>query len=251
MRVHLNSPIKRISRTADGWRVETLHSPARQSSFDGVIVALPAPAASAVLTSANAQLAKELQRIEYAGCAVISLGFARQQIQHPLNGFGFVVPRKAPDHCRQFRQPEIHRSGTHRPHPRSRVHRRRDAARVAETIGRGAFGNRSLRVTRSAWHPRPAIDSRRRPVAAFNAAVSRRSFEPGGAYRGAIARSPRLRAGRKRLSRGWHSAVYCQREGGSRSSSCWAAKKRGFGNLSGYSPVEAPPKSCQHSCQCG
>ena len=90
--VHLNSPVKRISRTADGWRVETLHTPARQSSFDGVIVALPAPAASAVLASANAQLAKELQRIEYAGCAVISVGFARSQINHPLNGFGFVVP---------------------------------------------------------------------------------------------------------------------------------------------------------------
>jgi protoporphyrinogen/coproporphyrinogen III oxidase len=37
-------------------------------------------------------LASELDAIEYAGCAVISLGFTRNQIRHPLDGFGFVVP---------------------------------------------------------------------------------------------------------------------------------------------------------------
>ena len=38
-------------------------------------------------------LAAELAAIEYAGCAVVSLGFARHQIGHPLDGFGFVVPQ--------------------------------------------------------------------------------------------------------------------------------------------------------------
>jgi oxygen-dependent protoporphyrinogen oxidase len=37
-------------------------------------------------------LAHELAQIEYASCAVVSLGYRRDQIKHPLDGFGFVVP---------------------------------------------------------------------------------------------------------------------------------------------------------------
>ena len=32
-------------------------------------------------------------RIEYAPVAVVSAGYRREQIQHPANGFGFLVPR--------------------------------------------------------------------------------------------------------------------------------------------------------------
>ena len=38
------------------------------------------------------ELATLLARIPHAPCAIVSLGYRREQIEHPLDGFGFVVP---------------------------------------------------------------------------------------------------------------------------------------------------------------
>jgi oxygen-dependent protoporphyrinogen oxidase len=61
--------------------------------FDALIIATPAHVAAKLLDACDAELASELAAIEYAGCAVISFGFARSQIGHELNGFGLVVPQ--------------------------------------------------------------------------------------------------------------------------------------------------------------
>ncbi|MEX0612199.1 MAG: protoporphyrinogen oxidase, partial [Pirellulales bacterium] len=63
------------------------------SSFDALIVSLPSHAAAGLLQASAPELSAELAAIEYAGCAVVSLGFQRRQIAHPLDGFGFVVPQ--------------------------------------------------------------------------------------------------------------------------------------------------------------
>jgi oxygen-dependent protoporphyrinogen oxidase len=76
----------------DAWSLE-IGDPPRSERFDAVIVALPAHAAARALQSADARFAMELAAIEYAGIAVISCGFRRDQIANPLDGFGFVVPR--------------------------------------------------------------------------------------------------------------------------------------------------------------
>ena len=41
----------------------------------------------------NQDLADELGAIPHASCSIVSLGYRRDQIAHPLDGFGFVVPR--------------------------------------------------------------------------------------------------------------------------------------------------------------
>lgn len=64
-----------------------------ESRFDAIIIALPAYAASRLLLDCDRLLAAELAAIDYAGCAVVSMGFERSQIGHDLNGFGFVVPK--------------------------------------------------------------------------------------------------------------------------------------------------------------
>jgi oxygen-dependent protoporphyrinogen oxidase len=93
--IHLNTRVTSIEKTVDGrWTLDpqsAIHNP--QSPFDAIILALPAHAASRLLDSHAPQLAAELAAIEYAGCAVVSLGFDRQQITDPLDGFGFVVPQ--------------------------------------------------------------------------------------------------------------------------------------------------------------
>ena len=58
-----------------------------------MIVATPAAAAAATIgIGVDATLAGELAAIEYAGCAIVVLGYDRSQIAHSLDSFGFVVP---------------------------------------------------------------------------------------------------------------------------------------------------------------
>jgi oxygen-dependent protoporphyrinogen oxidase len=60
---------------------------------DAVIVAVPAPVAAGLLTATDRELAAGLAGIDYAGSAVVSLGFARADVSHPLDAAGLVVPR--------------------------------------------------------------------------------------------------------------------------------------------------------------
>jgi oxygen-dependent protoporphyrinogen oxidase len=94
--IHLNANIAQIGRQSGQWQLafnpksEIRNS---QSLFDAIILAVPAHRAASLLQTTNSQLATELASIDYAGCAVVSLGFHRSQIGHPLDGFGFVVPQ--------------------------------------------------------------------------------------------------------------------------------------------------------------
>lgn len=60
---------------------------------DAVVVSLPAPAAARVLEAIDGQLAADLRGIEYAGSAIVSLGLAREDVGHPLDAAGAIVPR--------------------------------------------------------------------------------------------------------------------------------------------------------------
>lgn len=60
--------------------------------FDGVVIAAPAPRAADLLAAVDVDLAAELGQIRYASSAVVGLVCRREQIEHPLDGFGFVVP---------------------------------------------------------------------------------------------------------------------------------------------------------------
>jgi oxygen-dependent protoporphyrinogen oxidase len=62
------------------------------STFDAVILALPAHAAATLVESVNQELAGELARIPYAGSAIVVLAYCRDQITRGFEGFGFVVP---------------------------------------------------------------------------------------------------------------------------------------------------------------
>jgi oxygen-dependent protoporphyrinogen oxidase len=59
---------------------------------DGVVIAAPAYRAGKMLSDVDFEVAKQLREIEYSSCAIVSLGYRREQIDHPLDGFGFVVP---------------------------------------------------------------------------------------------------------------------------------------------------------------
>lgn len=59
---------------------------------DAVILATPAHVSARLLSNVDSSLAEELRQIPYASSATVTLAYRREQIPHPLDGFGFVVP---------------------------------------------------------------------------------------------------------------------------------------------------------------
>jgi len=60
---------------------------------DGVVLAVPAFAAAELLAALDDDLATAHAEIPYASSALVSLGFHDEDIPHPLDGYGYVVPR--------------------------------------------------------------------------------------------------------------------------------------------------------------
>jgi protoporphyrinogen/coproporphyrinogen III oxidase len=58
-----------------------------------VVLAVPADAAASLLAGATAGRSQALAEIPYAPVVVASLGLRRLDVAHPLDGFGFLVPR--------------------------------------------------------------------------------------------------------------------------------------------------------------
>jgi protoporphyrinogen/coproporphyrinogen III oxidase len=77
-------------RWANGFAIET---PGGTVQARAVVLAMPAYAAAALLRSINTTLAGLCETIPYASTATVALGYRREQIDHPLQGSGFVVPR--------------------------------------------------------------------------------------------------------------------------------------------------------------
>jgi len=86
--IHVNTPVDTIEKKDGQW---TVQASGETHPFDAVVMALPAPAATKVLSSFPV-LAENLQAIPYAGCSVAILVVDEKQIGRPVAGFGFVVP---------------------------------------------------------------------------------------------------------------------------------------------------------------
>ena len=90
--IRLRTPVMQVERHATNrWTVKTAPG-APLEHFDGVLIAAHAPQAAPLLSGVDAELSRELSRIEYASSAVVTLVYHRQDIDHPLDGFGLVVP---------------------------------------------------------------------------------------------------------------------------------------------------------------
>lgn len=79
-----------MHRDAHGWRVRINND---WETYRHVIVALPASVAAQVLERADTELASELAQIPYASAITVAVVYRKETINHPLDGFGFLVPR--------------------------------------------------------------------------------------------------------------------------------------------------------------
>jgi len=84
------SPIAAIDQQPPRWNISTQEGDDLEA--DGVIVALRCPQAAAILNETDSDLAAKLSEIEYSSSAVVHFAYKRDQIAHPLDAFGFVIP---------------------------------------------------------------------------------------------------------------------------------------------------------------
>lgn len=86
--------ITAVRRTEAGYAVEALKAGTELESYEArtVVCALPAAAASEVLTPLGGMFPDGIASLPYADVAVVCMGFRREDVGHPLDGFGFLAP---------------------------------------------------------------------------------------------------------------------------------------------------------------
>lgn len=87
--VRVNTRVVAIERDR-GWKLQTDKGDSIEA--EAICLAVPAYIAAQLLTNLNQTLAAQLAQIKYASTATINFAYRRDAIQHPLDGFGFVVP---------------------------------------------------------------------------------------------------------------------------------------------------------------
>ena len=81
------------SATRAGWQMRL--ATGEEIASDCLVLAVPAHAAARLMERASPQLASLLVAIEHAPMCVVSSAYNRSQVSHPLDGFGFMAPRRA------------------------------------------------------------------------------------------------------------------------------------------------------------
>jgi oxygen-dependent protoporphyrinogen oxidase len=94
----LGVDVQRITRQPDGnparptW---TVHAAGRDTwTADAVVLACPAYRQAAVLADLDPELAERIGSIAYNCVAVVALGYRREDVPMPVDGFGFIAPQR-------------------------------------------------------------------------------------------------------------------------------------------------------------
>jgi oxygen-dependent protoporphyrinogen oxidase len=91
-RIHFNRTVSSLrSLEAGRWALGT--NEGNEGTFDAVVIALPAHRAAQLLDQVDSKISAALASIPYASTATINLAYNKADVPHPLDGFGFVVPR--------------------------------------------------------------------------------------------------------------------------------------------------------------
>ncbi len=88
--VQTNIEVKSLSRIAGEWVIRT---GANDLRTQGLILALPPFESAALLRTVDREIADAYGKIREASIAAVSLGYLRGEVAHPLNGFGFLIPK--------------------------------------------------------------------------------------------------------------------------------------------------------------
>jgi len=89
--IRTGRPVTGISHLQSGFEVQVGET---QETADALVVTTPTYKTAEWLAPWKANLSKLLDEMTYVSTATISLGFRQKDVKHPLNGFGFVIPRR-------------------------------------------------------------------------------------------------------------------------------------------------------------
>ena len=90
IRLHSRATSIQQKENENGWSVNLDSSDKLEA--DILCIALPAPQTSQLLSEVSSKLSERLSTIPYSSSATVNLAFRREDVLHPLNGMGFVVP---------------------------------------------------------------------------------------------------------------------------------------------------------------
>jgi protoporphyrinogen/coproporphyrinogen III oxidase len=91
--LRLHTAVTHVALAPGERRYQVTLSGGEHLEVDGVIIATSSAAAARFLAEVDAGLAAMLNSISYASSASVTLAYRRTEVRHPLEGFGFVVPR--------------------------------------------------------------------------------------------------------------------------------------------------------------
>ncbi len=90
--LHAETPVSSIGETPDGYTIET--EKLGRVEADALILAAPAYASGALLQALDPALSEALESIPYVSTATISLAYRQADLPRPLDGYGYVIPRR-------------------------------------------------------------------------------------------------------------------------------------------------------------
>lgn len=92
--LRLGCPVRLVHRQDARWVVDAGQDGASKSRLvDAVIMATPAHVLAAMeLPAAMRKFAAPIERVEYPPVSTLTLGFRREDVNHPLDGFGVLIP---------------------------------------------------------------------------------------------------------------------------------------------------------------
>jgi oxygen-dependent protoporphyrinogen oxidase len=91
-RIGLKKKVVRLRRTEKGDYHIRLSDGASLET-DSVILATPSFTTAKIVEEVDAKLSEILLTIPYVSSATVSLAYRRSQVHHPLDAFGFIIPR--------------------------------------------------------------------------------------------------------------------------------------------------------------
>lgn len=94
--IWLETGVEAIQRVADGWQLTLTCANFRTTeTFAAVVSALPADALARIawIGAPQAPLLADLRTIEHPPVVSVFTGYRRQDVRHPLDGFGVLVPQ--------------------------------------------------------------------------------------------------------------------------------------------------------------
>jgi oxygen-dependent protoporphyrinogen oxidase len=90
--IRLRAPVTQLRQNEGGWTVGAAFQ--TPELYDAVVYAAPAHALDDIdLDLPGGERLSTLSSIVHPPVAVLALGFRREQVSHPLDGFGFLVPQ--------------------------------------------------------------------------------------------------------------------------------------------------------------